>query len=172
MEEMPVHVDAADTGEAREKTLDRAALLLEVAASCPHKYTRNGLVHNAQTAFQSKPLVTNLLKLGIFSMNIPTMSGLDEATEKVGVSFATVPSALLATGVHYAIAVAPRAEGPEDEETPIICLDALEAHVMRIEKELSEIHIDHDLVAHIRVLAQRKLESLEPGVVAELGERA
>ena len=159
MQELPAQYDAADTGESHERSRSQAALLLGVANSLPHKYTRNGLVLDATAAFQSHPLVENLLKLGIFSMNIPTMSGLEEAAHRAGVNFAAVPSALIATGIHYAISVAPRQKGFEGDEAPVICLDALAAHVAKIERELSEIHIDHGLVSSVRMAAQKRLEA-------------
>ncbi|MCW3782566.1 DUF2608 domain-containing protein [Defluviimonas salinarum] len=126
----------------------RARVLLEVGMRCPHQFSRNGRTFPAGTAFLSQVLVRDLLKLGLFSLNIHSMAGLDERASGMPVSFARIPSSLLGIGLHYAIDVAPR-DPDSPDGAPVVLIDDLERHVQRIEAHFGPVDIDMGLVARV-----------------------
>lgn len=97
--------DEAASLQLQRNTDIRARVILDVGRRLPHQFTRNNRTFRAETAFQSQVLVRDLLKLGLFCMNIPSMSGLQDDEGKVPVTFNQIPESLLGIGVRYAIRV-------------------------------------------------------------------
>ena len=142
---MHTHNEAQSVQLHRDTDM-RAQVLLDVGMSMPHQFSRNGRTFSAETAFQSQVLVRDLLKLGLFSMNIQLMAGLRDDTGNIPVSFARVPESLLGVGLHYAISVAPT--DPQEEE-PVVLIDNLEKHVQILERHFGQIDVDMGLVARV-----------------------
>lgn len=147
---------AAEIAIERDREI-RAAVILDVAMRRPHRYSRQGIELGAMAALQSQPLVTDLVKLGLFSMNIEKIIALDEREDGEAVSFSRIPSFLLGVGVHYAIEVAPTLKSPEGSP-PVISVGGLENHVRRIEKHFGIIPVDSALVARVAILARDHLQ--------------
>ena len=155
-----------DDSASHEELLLRANVLLEVGLTSPYRFTRNGHVLQADVAFQSAPLVRNLLKLGLFSMNLNSMISVNEQIEEDKLSYSRVPSFLLAVGLHYAIDVAPL-DPASPAEDMVISLDALDAQVARLEKTFGTIAIDTELLGIIPSLARERLAPDPEGPAAE-----
>ena len=132
---------------------ERAEVLLEIGLRSTHLFCRNGRTFGANVAFQSQVLVRDLLKLGLFSMRIHSMAGIEDAKDDIPVSFSRIPSSLLAVGLHYAIEVAPTDQNSE-LGAPVILLDELDLHIQKLEAHFSQIVVDMELVARISRLAR------------------
>lgn len=130
----------------------KAKVLVETGRRSPHVFARNGRTFGPLVSFQSQPLVRDLMKLGIFSMNLQTMAEL-EATAPGAAKFGKVPAALLAMGFHYAIDVAPGDVDPENGIRTVL-VDDLERHVDRIETAFGQIDIDPQLVERVSIVAR------------------
>lgn len=139
---------------SRDRTL-RAHVILDVARRLPQRYGKQGVELGAMTAFQRQPLVSDLLKLGLFSMNISRIIELGEANGE-NVTFSAIPSFLLGVGIHYAIEVAPTMASPMPG-SPVVDVDRLERHVRRIEKHFGAVPVDAALVAEVAIQARAEL---------------
>lgn len=151
----------ADSMQLHQDTDLRARVILDVGMRLPHQFSRNNRTFPASTAFQSQVLVRDLLKLGLFCMNIPSMAGLQDSEGNIPVSFARIPESLLGIGVRYAIRVS---ADPADYD-PVIQIDDLERHVERIEAHFGPIDIDMGLVARVAQCAREA--SLAPEMSAQ-----
>lgn len=160
---MDVHQEAASVHLHQDTDL-RAHVILDVGSSMPHQFSRNGRTLPAEVAFQSQVLVRDLLKLGLFSMNIQSMAGLQDEAGGIPVSFAKIPESLLGVGLHYAITVAPTVPG---EGEPIVVIDELERHVRRLERHFGRIDVDMSLVA--RVAEHARERSIAPDLAHQEG---
>ncbi|MFG6083436.1 hypothetical protein ACEUZ9_004696 [Paracoccus litorisediminis] len=155
-------------GEAvteRLRNLDgelRAEVMLEAALARSHHFTKNGHVLPVELAFQSAELVTNLVKLGLFSMNMPNMSEMEASAEDGSISFNRVPAFLLAVGIDYAIEVAPTVDMLGPGGAQVISLDALADHIDRIETHFGAITIDADLINRITMLTAYRIAARNP----------
>lgn len=142
----------------------RAMVLLQTGMDKPHVYSRNDRIFGPDIAFQSQVLVRDLLKLGLFSMNIHSMAGLEDVDGNIPVSFARVPASLLSIGLDYAIDVAPT-DANDEIEVPVVSLDQLEYQIQRLEQHFGQIVVDISLVARVARLARDILaQSQEPGI--------
>ncbi|MCE6959694.1 hypothetical protein LAZ40_11755 [Cereibacter sphaeroides] len=133
-----------------ERSKDMQALmLLHLGNAVDVAFHKSGRTLRAPVAFRSQALVRDILKVGLFSMNVP---GQDRAGEEGRSGFAApaLPSALLGLAFHYALEAAPRAEGAPEET---IDLGDLESHVALIERYFGPIGVDMDLVARVSILA-------------------
>lgn len=128
----------------------KARILLEVGMQMPHRFSRNGRVFPAGQAFQSQVLVRDLLKLGLFAMNIPSMADLPDRLGERPVTFATVPEAFLGLALRYAVIVSESSRDPE----PIVEIDDLDRRVRRLEAHFGRIDIDMSLVARVAQCAR------------------
>lgn len=145
----------------------RASVLLATGMEKPHVYSRNDRIFGPDIAFQSQVLVRDLLKLGLFSMNIHSMAGLEDTGGNIPVSFARVPASLLSIGLDYAIDVAPT-DANEEISVPVVSLDQLELQIQRLEQHFGQIVVDISLVARIARLARDVLaQGQEPGVAID-----
>lgn len=153
-----------EVGDGNRDRELRAEVILEAVSTCPRVFTKNGLVHPVKVAMQSTELVTNLIKLGLFSINVPNMSEMQEAADGEGISFDRVPSFILGMAVHYAVEAAPIAAEPSPDGTPMVSLDDLASHVERIEEVFGTVSVDHDLVNGVARLAARRLVAMEPAM--------
>lgn len=151
-----------------DPTIDRelsAAGLLDVGLARKHHFTKNGHILPAEQAFQSSELISNLMKLGLFSMNIPLSD--DASLDGDGlVHTARIPVFLLAMGLDYAIEASPTIAEPTQSGEPVISLDALAEHIAKIENGFGAISIDHELVDRIAMLANYRLMSRNPDMEA------
>ncbi len=138
----------------------KARVLLDIGASMPHRFSRNNRTLPAVSAFQSQVLVRDLLKLGLFSMNIPSMASIEGEGSRGGMSFNKVPDAILGMGIHYAVTVSPT--DPEaGQDGPVILIDELERHVKRLEAHFGTIHVDMQVVSRVAQLAREATASPE-----------
>ncbi|MBW3243610.1 hypothetical protein KUV57_13130 [Epibacterium sp. DP7N7-1] len=150
----------ADSMQLRQDTDLRALVILDIGMRLPHQYSRNDRTYPAQTAFQSQVLVRDLLKLGLFCMNIPSMAGIQDAEGTIPVSFARIPESILGIGLRYAIQVSAH----PSENDPILQIDDLEKNVKRIEAHFGPIDVDMGLVARVAQCAREA--SLAPELSA------
>jgi hypothetical protein len=151
-------IDERESIEVGQKADIKARVLLDIGLRMPHKFSRNNLTLPPMTAFQSQVLVRALLKLGLFSMNIPSMATIEAPGHASGISFRKVPDAILAMGMHYAITVSPT---DPDQDEPVILIDELERHVKRLEGHFGVIGVDMEVVSRIARLAREEVHNLE-----------
>lgn len=147
--------------ELREERGMHAQVLLQVGMDMPNQYHRNNRTFPAHTAFQSLPLVRDLLKLGLFCMNMPTMAQPQNGAGELGAAGIRAPEAILGVGFRYAISVM---SAPSPGSFPILQIDDLERHVSRIEKVFGQIDVDMGLVHEVGRLARRASVEVEPRV--------
>lgn len=126
---------------------DQAALamvLLSEAHDC--SFRLNGQPLRAPKAMMSSDLVTDLMKVGIFSLNLQAgHSPRDESKPVSGFG----AQLLIATGFDYAIEAVPRAAG----DPLSINLEDLRDHVRRIEGVFGTIPVDQYLVSRVTMQA-------------------
>ncbi len=156
-------LDESESIEVSQSSDMKARVLLDIGAAMPHRFSRNNVTLPAVSAFQSQVLVRDLLKLGLFSMNIPSMASIGNSGARDGISFSRIPDALLGMAIHYAVTVSPTdPETPDD--APVILIDELERHVKRLEAHFGIIQIDMQVVSRVQQLAREAVTT--PDLVA------
>lgn len=148
-----------DQAAARDGDLRmRADVVFEALMLQDRSYERHGRKLSAGVAMQSEPLVTALLKTGLFATNIQSMvtlaRGRDVPAGKV--EFDQVPSFLLGMGAHYAVSVAPKMSGSQDET--IVDVGALIASTEKLEEVMGDIPVDRRLVEEVCKTARLRLQ--------------
>lgn len=137
-------------GEDMRET-DQAALamvLLSEYHDC--SFRLKGLPLRAPRALMSSELVTDLMKVGIFSLNLQAGQGPQTAHKDPLTGFGA--QALIAVGFDYAIEAVPR--DPDDPEA--VNLEDLRDHVRTIEGVFGAIPVDQYLVSRITMQAQAR----------------
>lgn len=148
-----------DQAAARDGDLKmRADVVFEALMLQDRTYERHGRKLSAGVAMQSEPLVTALLKTGLFATNIQSMvtlaRGTDIPTGKV--EFDQVPSFLLGMGAHYAVTVAPKMSGSADGA--VVDVEALIVSTEKLEEVMGDIPVDKRLVEEVCKAARLRLQ--------------
>lgn len=162
-----------------QRNLDRALralIILEAGCAQACTFTKNGHVLQPQVALQSVDLLRDLMKLGLFCLNIPISGAKTEDDEEDGETrFDRFPSFFLGMSIHYAITVAPALEDFDPEGravsrrpgvVPTIDLERLSDHVSRIEREFGVVPVDDELIARASQLATHRLRGPSPNLGA------
>ena len=150
---MEEHGYSADVARENDSAM-RATVVYEVASAVPHLFSHGGNVLAAPVALQSKPLLVDLMKVGLFSMNLDSASSFERRS---GTAFPAdrISSFILGMAVLYAIEVAPTENSAEDP--PVVSLDALNRHVRRIEAAFGEIPVDLAMISQVTRIANVRL---------------
>jgi len=154
----------------------RAWLLVLGAAGSRRSFEQGGHILGPVEALQHHPLVVDLMKLGLFSLNVDMFArenpgiAIPEDFQVGGeVTLANVPLFLIAMGFLYAIKVAPNSDEGEDEDENVISLDGLRSHIARIEGSMGSIAYDPILTSRVTTLAAELVNSpdFDPDVFEE-----
>lgn len=141
----------------------RARLMIRIASTCPHLYAKDGRALTFDLAFQREALVSDLLKTGLFAMNLHRHVSAGREGRSLGVG--GMPSFLVASGLHYAIVAAPLEAGSAPGR-PVVDVDALSRQVDRVERTFGTIPVDHALAARMSGFARAR--AARPGASREM----
>ena len=130
---------------------EEAELLLDLAEKCDVSFKKNGMTLSAEVAMLSPSLVVQLVKLGLFSLNVSSMARMGQGDDHdPGIArLPYIPSALLGLGFHYAMTAAPR----DIDDAKIVHVDALDEHIKFIERTFGDIDVDLELIDQIKHIA-------------------
>jgi len=150
---MSDHNESVDPAAEHDAGI-RARVVHDLAAGSAEMFSKGGRVLEARVAIQSVPLLTDLMKVGLFSMNLDSASGPDRLA-RGGFPAERVSSFLLGVGMLYAIEVAPTVKSADGIES--ISVEELAQHVRRIENSFGEIPVDRGMLTEVASIARRNL---------------
>lgn len=145
-----------DNAVARDEEMrTRAEVVFKALTLKERVYAWRGNELPSAVAMQSEPLVTALLKTGLFAINIQSMVTLTGGPDAGKLPVEAVPSFLLGMGADYAVSVAPQMAGAPEGE--VIDVAQLVAAVEKLESVMGDIPVDARLISEVCGVARKQL---------------
>lgn len=123
---------------------EAAALLRDLARKSSVRFFRLGVERSSEEILHYPEVVSCLLKIGLFSLNISSMArmGAPDEGDPPLLRLPVMPAAILGLGFDYALEAAPRVEGLDN----VIDVSRMIRHVRNIEAWFGSIDLDSELV--------------------------